>query len=308
MADAFIFGISQKVYLCDKIMGINFSIRQMVLMEGVVFYRDARLPFFEFKSCNIDALTYKKHSHEEYSLGFIQKGQTALWYEGKKVDIEQEKLVVIPPNKLHACNPYKVDNWQYDMLYIAADWLEKLLSSCQGFRKDQLIVRSISKEDKGNMARLIKVFTSPVLPLVKESVMISGFIKLLGSTEKVAVTHLAQPNEQMKLQRIKEYLQEHYLDKVTLDDLEKVAGLNKFYLGRLFKKEFNISPHAYQTLLRINFAKKELRVNRAPGDVAAKLGFFDQSHFIKAFKCYVGATPESYRKTAGKNQFFTIRP
>ncbi|MCE5285037.1 MAG: AraC family transcriptional regulator [Pelosinus sp.] len=275
-------------------------------MGGVVFYRDASLPYFEVKSCSIDALTYKKHAHEEYSLGFIEKGRTALWYEGKKIDIDQEKFVIIPPNKLHACNPYNEEKWQYDMLYIEANWLEQL--SCEGtmFRKERPIVRSIAAADRRNMAELMKIFTSSISPLAKETAMIDGLMNLFASTKEITARNLDHPYEQVKLQKVQEYLQARYLDKITLDDLEKVAGLNKFYLVRLFKKEFNISPHAYQTLLRINFAKKELRLNQPLVDVAAKLGFFDQSHFTKAFKGYVGATPEVYRRSSGKNQFFTI--
>jgi AraC-like DNA-binding protein len=278
----------------------------MILMSGVVFYRDAGLGFFELKSCSIDALTYKKHAHAEYSLGFIKRGRTELWYEGKKVDIEQEKFVIIPPNGLHACTPFSADKWQYNMLYIEADWLERLPCGTL-FRKDRPVVHSMSQADKRRMAGLMQLFTSSISPLAKETAMISCLMNIFANTEQITASYLEHSYEQTKLRKVQEYLQEHYLEKITLDDLEQVAGLNKFYLVRLFKKEFNISPHAYQTLQRINFAKKELRINQPLAQVAAKLGFYDQSHFTKAFKCYVGATPETYRKSSGKNQFFTIQ-
>lgn len=272
-------------------------------MGGVIFYRDESLPFFELKSCSIDALTYKKHAHEEYSLGFIKKGHTALWYEGQKVNIEQEKFVVIPPHGLHACTPYNEDSWQYDMLYIEAGWLEELAADGIVLTPDQPLVRSLSRDARENILRLLESFTSSLSPLAKETAMITGLRRLFFGCGQITFRQ-DHPHEKRKLKKVQEYLGEHCLDKITLDDLESVAGLNKFYLVRLFKKEFNISPHAYQTLLRINFAKKELRLNRPLVEVADKLGFFDQSHFTKAFKSYVGATPEGYRKVMRKKSIF----
>jgi len=81
-----------------------------------------------------------------------------------------------------------------------------------------------------------------------------------------------------------------------LDDLERVSGINKFHLIRLFKDEFGIPPHMYQTLLRINYAKRQLRKQKQITEVALEAGFYDQSHFHKVFKSHTGITPEKYEK------------
>ena len=52
----------------------------------------------------------------------------------------------------------------------------------------------------------------------------------------------------------------------------------------------------YQMVLRINFAKRELGNRKEPAEVAQEAGFYDQSHFSKAFKSYTGITPEKYQK------------
>lgn len=268
---------------------------------SVVFYRDDSLPFFELKSCSIDEISYKKHSHEEYSLGFIIKGQTKLWYEGTKADVDSKQFIIIPPNGIHVCHPYDGE-WKYDMFYVAAEWLDNLTGEGIKLRCDRPVVRSIAPADRQNIFMLINKFTGSVSPLEKETAMMTGFINLFRGTEIIGrqLDHIC---ETTKLKKVQEYLHGHFLEKITLDDLEKVTGLNKFYLVRLFQKEFNISPHAYQTMLKINFAKKELRLRRPLVDVAVKLGFFDQSHFTKAFKGYVGATPEEYKKSLGKINF-----
>ncbi len=54
----------------------------------------------------------------------------------------------------------------------------------------------------------------------------------------------------------------------------------------------------FRSMLRVNHAKKELRKKKHPVELAAGLGFFDQSHFIKVFKSHVGVTPRQYRGEA----------
>ena len=134
-------------------------------------------------------------------------------------------------------------------------------------------------------------------PLEKEGIIMLIMAEFLGGIKSklpvIADCGRLRPN----LQKVIKYLQEHFLEKVTLDELEIVSGLNKFYLVRLFKTEYSVPPHAYQTLLRINYAKRQLRQQRRITDIALEVGFFDQSHFTKVFKSYVGATPENYQKS-----------
>ena len=131
-------------------------------------------------------------------------------------------------------------------------------------------------------------------PLAKEAVLIDLFDGLQQGDKKM---WLQRPGEERpRLKQVKEYLQNHFAAKVTLEELGAVSGLNKFHLLRLFKEAFKIPPHMYQMVLRINFAKRELGKRKEPAEVAQEAGFYDQSHFSKTFKSYTGITPEKYQK------------
>lgn len=93
---------------------------------------------------------------------------------------------------------------------------------------------------------------------------------------------------------IRAYIHEHYTDSITLDMLEKEAGISRYHLIRMFKRSMHLPPHAYQNLLRINHAKKELKHRRSIADIAIDSGYYDQSHFSKAFARIVGTTPHAY--------------
>lgn len=265
-------------------------------MGSVYFYRDTDLPFFELKICDTSDLSYKKHLHEEYSLGIVEQGESSFWYEGKKAGVFSGNIVFIPPNTLHACNPQEAANWIYKMLFVHSQWVQALLEG-EGIHKVEfpIVEKMDGGRDRFMMARLIDDLKSDISPLEKETSIMCVFLRLLGGVKTLRKKE-NPAKERPGLKLIRDYLHSHFNEKVTLDQLEMLSGLNKFYIVRLFNASYNVPPHAYQTLLRINHAKRELRKNRRTVDIALEAGFFDQSHFIKVFKGYVGTTPDHYQK------------
>lgn len=267
------------------------------MLASVDFYRDSSIPFFELKLCNTGKLSYKKHFHEEYSLGIVDEGTSSIWYDGKHVDIEPGNLVFIPPNIPHACNPHDEGNWKYKMLFIHPEWIRNLIEYEREFHKPIIWRNDMRQPCKDLMTEMVDCLTGPATPLEKESVILTVFVELIKTIVDREKFINVSCTERTKLKRVKDYLHDHFLERVTLETLEKVSGLSKFHLVHLFKREYNIPPHAYQTLLRINFAKRELCSQRCIADVAVDVGFFDQSHFTKVFKNYVGVTPEKYQRS-----------
>ena len=82
---------------------------------------------------------------------------------------------------------------------------------------------------------------------------------------------------------------------IKIDDIAFAAGLSSYYLIHAFRKEFGMTPHAYQLARRINKAKTLLRYGTDIASVAVDLGFTDQSHFHRNFKQIVAATPKQYK-------------
>jgi AraC-like DNA-binding protein len=263
-------------------------------MPGVQFYRDAALPFFELKICDANRLCYKKHSHEEYSLGVIDAGSSSFWYEGKTMGVNPQTVVLIPPGLVHSCNPQPEEQWKYKMLFIEAGWMRRFLENrgipafCQPVVRDRVKTNSCQALDN-----MLSRLTVPASPLEKEAAVMAFFEQAMEGME--TVSQKSQLTELPRLVAIKQYIHENYRRKITLEDLEQVSGLNKFTIIRSFKEEFNIPPHMYQTLLRINNAKKMLRQRRRNIEVACETGFYDQSHFHKVFKSHTGVTPEQYQ-------------
>ena len=85
-----------------------------------------------------------------------------------------------------------------------------------------------------------------------------------------------------------------------LEDLAKEIYVSKFNLVRKFKEEIGLTPHSFLVQNRIRKAKELLDQNMKITEAAAEVGFFDQSHFVKAFKSVVGITPSEYVRSLEK--------
>ena len=93
------------------------------------------------------------------------------------------------------------------------------------------------------------------------------------------------------------FMQEHYREPVSVDDIGASAALSKYHFSRLFREKTGVSPHEYLSSLRLQHARKLiLETSLSVEDIASRCGFSTASHFIRAFKKEMEFTPAAYRK------------
>lgn len=115
-------------------------------------------------------------------------------------------------------------------------------------------------------------------------------------TEAVmAFTRLsATPDHTRPVRRAMECLRERMGEAITLDEIARDAGLDKFHLCRAFRAQIGMPPHAYLTHLRIVRAKELLKSGVRASEVAPRVGLYDQSQLNRHFRRIVGTTPARY--------------
>ncbi len=99
----------------------------------------------------------------------------------------------------------------------------------------------------------------------------------------------------------REYLEEHAARNVTLHELAAVTGLSPFHLCRVFRESAGMTPHAYQTHLRVRHARLLLRTGVPIARTALEAGFYDQAHLTRHFKRIVGIPPGQFTREAGRD-------
>jgi AraC-like DNA-binding protein len=101
------------------------------------------------------------------------------------------------------------------------------------------------------------------------------------------------------VRRAVELLRERLDDAISLDELAAHAGLDRFRLCRAFRAQVGLPPHAYLTRLRIERARQLLAAGVRPGEVARRVGLYDQSQLNRHFRRIVGTTPGRYARAPG---------
>jgi len=99
------------------------------------------------------------------------------------------------------------------------------------------------------------------------------------------------------IHKIKDYIDSHFCENISLKSLGSVFYMNPVYLGQLFKKTYGTYFREYLLNLRVNEAKRLLRqTDLCIYEIAERIGFDNPEYFVTQFEKIVQMTPTEYRK------------
>ncbi|MBQ3450861.1 MAG: AraC family transcriptional regulator [Selenomonadaceae bacterium] len=99
------------------------------------------------------------------------------------------------------------------------------------------------------------------------------------------------------VERVRNYIEEHYAEDLNLAELSGLVRANEFYLSHAFKKATGYSPKEYILRRRIGKAQCLLIYTTLPlTEISARVGYEDSNYFSRAFKKIIGVSPRLYRQ------------
>jgi AraC-like DNA-binding protein len=100
--------------------------------------------------------------------------------------------------------------------------------------------------------------------------------------------------EKWTIQLVRQYIDEHFTESVSLNTLAQHVSLSPYYLLRAFRAEVGMPPYAYLENVRIRHTQRLIKAGVSLAEVAAEAGFSSQSHMTRQFKKIIGVTPGQY--------------
>ena len=271
------------------------------------FWHCAELPFVEARLANDSRACYAPHAHATLSIGAVDGGSSVLERCGERQRLGRGDIVVIPAGQVHCCNPQEDGQWSYQMLYLDANWLSGIADELSEFGAfSELGGRALRpapdatpppSRAPGLHARLTHLNTllfSDAAAAAKEAALLLFAGDLFAASAAQAAAELPTRPVNAALRRVQELIGERCGETLRLDELAACAGMSRYRLLRAFRDAYGMTPHAWQIDLRIQRARRLLEQGMGLAETALHLGFADQSHFQRAFKLRVAATPGEY--------------
>lgn len=119
---------------------------------------------------------------------------------------------------------------------------------------------------------------------------------VLDFTKRVDAAKCGAHNSKL-IRAARDYIFDHINEPISTDALAAFLRMNRTYLCDLFMRETGMTVNHYIASVKIDEAKRLMRVtHKSIAEIAEYLGFSSQSYFQKVFKKYAGVTPGDYRK------------
>ncbi len=273
------------------------SLREMKTGDFAQYSRCFGLDGLEVMSARWVEHSFSPHMHDFYAVSLNYGGRGAFDCRNELRDAAPGTCNLIAPGELHTGHATSRDGWMYRNLYIETPLMTTLLRSLDWQASLDVKFKSPLVQDTILAMRLAHVFASLTEPsslLQNESLLLSVVARLI--TDHLLRGHALSDagREHAAVLRVKDWLDANSEQNVSIHSLAGLAGLSPYYLVRAFHREVGIPPHKYQTIVRINRARKLLRSGAAISEVAYRTGFCDQSHLNRCFKRTLGITPGKY--------------
>lgn len=225
----------------------------------------------------------------------ISGGETEWAYRGKLHASKAGGLMLMEPGEIHAM-PHVIPPCDFRVVLIDPSLAGKAAIEL-GFATAQPHLKLAHFTDPGLFGAFVQFHAAlqGVSSILERESRLANCIRLLFRDCTETGARVPKQPARCVLLRVRDLIREHYSRPITLADLAAVTGLSRYHLGRAFAKEFGLPPHAYQIRVQAAHACRLLTENVAPAQIAAEVGFADQSHFTKHFRRIYGVTPGRYQ-------------
>ena len=242
---------------------------------------------------------YPPHTHQALVVAVTEHGGSIIKSRGQVEEAEPATLFVFNPAEPHAGWMGWSSRWRYRSLYLTQAALDQVAAGL-GIQRIPYFTRNMFKD-----ADLIEAFLAMHCAIEQgrdafeeRELLIGTFGRLFERHGSANRTLERAKKDRLILERVRERMRSEYASELRLEELAESVGLTTFQLIGLFKRSTGLAPHAYLTQLRLNMACRHLRHARPIAEVAAEVGFYDQSALTKHFKRCYGITPLQFARAA----------
>ena len=270
-------------------------------------------PFLVSYQClsEYDSNSFMWHCHPEIEITYVKEGSMHYRINNRSFHLKEGDIIFCNSNALHSG---EMEN-QEDCSYIPITFDPKLI---YGFFQSTICTRYVDPVIQ-NLAvcalhidyseKWHETFRDRMLEVISLDKKKPDFYELDISIRmqllwRLLVEHLPhQPvsttsdfTEYERIRRILSYIEQNYMNQITLDDISEHIHLCESECTRLFKRHMNTTLFSFLQEYRIERSLEYLNTKESISSIAEKTGFSDSNYYSKVFAKVKGCSPREYWK------------
>ena len=235
------------------------------------------------------------HTHSYLELFYIVGGKGQFLIQDQLYPVDVNNLVIINPNVLHT--EVSLDAHPMEYIVLGIEGME--LTASGGYNGQFTILDHFESVDISGCLRNILREMRQKKNGYKDVCQAYMDILIIRLMRNTALAVLAEPqtaSENRQCAAVRRYIDLHYKEPLTLEQLADEAHMNKYYLSHSFKREYGVSPINYMISRRIEESKYLLaETDLSMSQIAQLLGFSSLSYFSQVFRKTQDTSPMEYR-------------
>ena len=264
--------------------------------------RPADFPGVELElSTHLPPMAIPKLATSGVEFMVVRRGSARVRYLGQTYTYRHARDVFVRHSLEEAITGQTLERSSYHALRLSGQ-TERRLAAVLGLTKLPVITEPFASVSTSSSllhltSEVMGAFTKPHTQLEREVRLLRLLRFNIGT---MSPDEDERRHEPLAVKTIRDFIQAHPERDLSLAKLAQLTDLNAAYAAQVFRRVVGATPSAYQRGVRVERAKT-LLLRHASADVAQRLGFADQSHFIRIFKRYAYVTPGQFqRDNAGR--------
>lgn len=234
---------------------------------------------------------FSPHRHDTYTIAVTTAGVQSFNYRKKRWRSLPGQVMILHPDEMHDGYCCDQTGFSYRAAYLPPLHVQTVIDG------DELpfLAEGVSTDPDlvGSAHRLIAM-CSTVNELFGYQDALYQFVSAMQRCEGSLPARRSVNRE--AVMRVREFLDSVPGPGTNLDQLEEIAGYDRWQLSRDFRTLLGTSPYRYLQCRRVQRATQLLRSGLGIAAAAHEAGFADQSHFGRVFKRTFGTTPLAWHR------------
>ena len=253
-----------------------------------------------------DSNSFMWHCHPEIEITYIKKGAMHYRINNRSFHLKEGEIIFCNSNALHSGEMIN----QEDCSYIPVTFDPKLI---YGFFRSTICTKYVDpiicamhidysrewhKDFREQMLKVIALDRDrPDFYELDISIRMQIMWRLLAEhLPHQPVTTASDLTEYERIRKILSYIEQNYMNRITLTDISESLHLCESECTRLFKRHMNTTLFAFLQEYRIERSLEYLNTKESISNIAEKTGFSDSNYYSKVFSKIKGCSPREYRK------------